>query len=137
MALILGPSGFPVPPLTYLNAANKLYIQVLHPGATPLPLTTPEGLYPITGVNTLKINNSVTQGVATLNNAILQQVALGNHVDVFGYSQSSTVSSLLMSQLATEHIPSGDVSFILVGDPSNPNGGFLERFVGVSARVSA
>ncbi len=133
VALILGPSGFPVPPLTYLNAANKLYVQVLHPGATPLPLTTPEGLYPITGVNTLKINNSVTQGVATLNNAILQQVALGNHVDVFGYSQSSTVSSLLMSQLATEHIPSGDVSFILVGDPSNPNGGFLERFVGVSA----
>jgi hypothetical protein len=133
VALILGPSGFPVPPLTYLNAANKLYIQVLHPGATPLPLTTPEGLYPITGVNTLKINNSVTQGVATLNNAILQQIAAGNHVDVFGYSQSSTVSSLLMSQLATEHVPSGDVSFILVGDPSNPNGGFLERFVGVSA----
>jgi hypothetical protein len=129
----MGPSGFPVPPPTYLNAANKLYIQVFHPGATPLPLTTPEGLYPITGVNTLKINNSVTQGVATLNNAILQQVALGNHVDVFGYSQSSTVSSLLMSQLAAEHVPSGDVSFILVGDPSNQNGGFLERFVGVSA----
>jgi hypothetical protein len=133
VALIMGPSGFPVPPRPYLDAANRLYIQVLHPGATPVPLTTPEGLYPITGVNTLKINNSVTQGVATLNNAILQQVALGNHVDVFGYSQSSTISSLLMSQLAAEHVPSGDVSFILVGDPSNPNGGFLERFAGVSA----
>ena len=133
VALIMGPSGFPIPPPTYLNAVNNLYIQVFHPGATPVPLTTPEGLYPITGVNTLKINNSVTQGVATLNNAILQQVSAGNHVDVFGYSQSSTVSSLLMSQLAAEHVPSSDVSFILVGDPSNPNGGFLERFVGVSA----
>jgi hypothetical protein len=133
VALIMGPSGFPIPPRTYVNAANKLYIQVLHPGATPVPLTTPEGLYPITGVNTLKINNSVTQGVATLNNAILQQVNAGNHVDVFGYSQSSTISSLLMSQLAAEHVPPSDVSFILVGDPSNPNGGFLERFVSVSA----
>jgi PE-PPE domain-containing protein/PE family protein len=132
VALIMGPSGFPVPPLPYLDAANKLYVQVLHPGATPLPLTTPEGLYPVTGISTLKLNNSVAQGVATLNNAILQQIAVGNHVDVFGYSQSSTVSSLLMSQLAAEHVPPGDVSFILVGDPSNPNGGFLERFVGGS-----
>jgi len=74
----------------------------------------------------------VAQGVATLNNAILQQITAGNHVDVFGYSQSSTVSSLVMSQLAAEHVPSSDVSFILVGDPSNPNGGFLERFVGGS-----
>lgn len=132
VALIMGPSGFPVPPPTYLNALNKLYVQVLHPGATPVPLTTPEGLYPITGVNSLKLNTSVAQGVATLNNAILQQIAAGNHVDVVGYSQSSTVSSLVMSQLAAEHVPPSDVSFILVGDPSNPNGGFLERFVGGS-----
>ncbi len=132
VALIMGPSGFPVPSPTYLNAANKLYVQFLDAGATPLPLTTPEGLYPVTGISTLKLNNSVAQGVATLNNAILQQIASGNHVDVFGYSQSSTVSSLVMSQLAAEHVPSNDVSFILVGDPSNPNGGFLERFVGGS-----
>ena len=132
VALILGPSGFPVPPSTYLNAVNRLYVQFLDPGAIPVPLTTPEGLYPITGINTLTINNSVAQGVATLNNAILQQIAAGNHVDVYGYSQSSTISSLLMSQLAAEHVPSRDVSFILVGDPSNPNGGFLERFVGAS-----
>ena len=133
VALILGPSGFPVPPPTYLSAVNNLYVQFLDKGAIPVPLTTPEGLYPITGVNTLLINNSVTQGVATLNNAILQQIAAGNHVDVYGYSQSSTVSSLVMAQLAAEHVPSSDVSFILVGDPSNPNGGFLERFVSASA----
>ncbi len=132
VALIMNGSGFPVPAPTYLNAVNNLYIQLRDPGATPVPLTTPEGLYPLTGVNSLPVGNSIAQGVATLNNAILQQIAAGNHVDVFGYSQSSTISSLVMSQLAAEHVPSSDVSFILVGDPSNPNGGFLERFVGLS-----
>jgi hypothetical protein len=29
VALIMGPSGFPVPPPTYLNAANTLYVQFL------------------------------------------------------------------------------------------------------------
>ena len=37
VALIMGPSGFPVPSPTYLDAANKLYVQLLHPGATPVP----------------------------------------------------------------------------------------------------
>jgi len=132
IALIMGPSGFPVPPTTYLNAVNWLYIQVLDQGASVFPLTTPEGLYPITGVNSLTFNVSVTQGAATLNNAIQFLVGAGNHVDVFGYSQSSTIASLVMSQLAAEHVPSNAVSFILTGDPNNPNGGLLERFVGGS-----
>jgi hypothetical protein len=63
-----------------------------------------EGLYPVTGVNSLTIDTSVAQGVATLNNAIMQQIADGNHVDVFGYSQSSAISSMEMSQLAAEHV---------------------------------
>jgi hypothetical protein len=132
VALIMGPSGFPVPPTTYLNAVNSLYVQVLDEGASVFPLTTPEGLYPITGVNSLTFNASVTQGAATLNNAIQFLVGAGNHVDVFGYSQSSTIASLVMSQLAAEHVPSNAVSFILTGDPNNPNGGLLERFVGGS-----
>jgi hypothetical protein len=131
-ALVMGPSGFPVPPPSYVDAVNDLYIQRFFPGATPVPLTTPEGLYPVTGVNSLTVDPSVAQGVATLNNAILQQIAGGNHVDVFGYSQSSAISSMEMSRLAAEHVPSSDVSFILVGDPSNPDGGFAERFVGLS-----
>lgn len=130
VALIMGPSGIPVPPRVYLDAVNKLYVQLLDAGASPVPLTTPEGLYPITGVNSLTFNTSVTQGVATLFAAITHQIAAGHHVDVFGYSQSSTVASLVMSQLAAHHVPSSDVSFILVGNPNNPNGGFLERFVG-------
>jgi hypothetical protein len=68
--LVMGPSGFPVPPATYLDAVNGLYLHL--PDTSIDPLTTPEGLYPVTGVNTLPIDPSVAQGEATLNNAILQ-----------------------------------------------------------------
>ncbi len=129
-ALLMGPSGFPVPPPTYVDAANDLFLHL--PSGSLLPLTTPEGLYPVTGVNTLPLDSSVAQGEATLNNAIMQQIADGNHVDVFGYSQSTVISSLLMSQLSAEHVNPSDVSFTLVGDPNNPDGGMLERFIGLS-----
>ncbi|GFG73869.1 PE-PPE domain-containing protein [Mycobacterium botniense] len=129
-ALVMGPSGFPVPPPTYVDAANELFLHL--PDTSVLPLTTPEGLYPVTGVNTLPFDSSVTQGEATLNTAISQQIADHNHVEVFGYSQSSTIASLEMSQLHAEGVPSSDVSFVLVGDPNNPDGGLLERFAGLS-----
>jgi hypothetical protein len=129
-ALVMGPSGFPVPPPTYLDAVNGLFLHL--PDTSVDPLTTPEGLYPVTGVNTLPLDSSVAQGEATLNNTIMQQIADGNHVKVFGYSQSSTISSLEMSQLAANGVPSSDVNFVLVGDPNNPDGGMLERFDGLS-----
>ena len=123
-AWVMGPSGFPVPAQSYLDAANNLYLNL--PPNSVLPLTTPEGLYPITGVNSLPLDPSVAQGVETLNNVLLNAKA---PVDVFGYSQSSTIASLEMTQLHNED-PTAPVNFILVGDPSNPDGGFLERFVG-------
>jgi hypothetical protein len=129
-ALVMGPSGFPVPPPTYLDAVNGLYLNL--PDTSVEPLTTPEGLYPVTGVNTLPLDSSVAQGEATLNNAIMQQIADGSHVEVFGYSQSSIISSLEMSQLAANDVPSSDVNFVLVGDPNKPDGGMLERFDGLS-----
>ena len=93
VAIVMGPSGFPVPAPLYVMAAMEQYVQQFAPGALPLPLTTPEGLFPITGINTLPLDSSVKIGVTTLNNAIMQQIAAGNHVDVFGYSQSSLISS--------------------------------------------
>jgi hypothetical protein len=129
-ALIMGPSGFPDPADSYVDAANSMYLHDL-PINDLIPLTTPEGLYPITGVNSLPLDPSVAIGESTLDKQILQQVGLGNHVDVFGYSQSSTIASLEMTQLHNED-PTAPVSFTLVGDPSNPDGGFLERFVGGS-----
>ncbi|MGB9306779.1 MAG: PE-PPE domain-containing protein [Mycobacterium sp.] len=127
VAIVMGPSGFPVPAPLYVMAAMEQYIQPFFPGALPLSLTTPEGLFPITGINTLPLDSSVKIGVTTLNNAVMQQIAAGNHVDVFGYSQSSLISSIAMSQLAANHVSPSDVSFVLLGDPANPNGGFITR----------
>ena len=130
IGILMGPSGFPVPPPTYVDAANSMFLHL--PTDSLRPLTTPEGLFPVTGVNTLPIDSSVAQGEATLNNAILQQIQDGNHVEVFGYSQSTVISSMEMSQLHTEGVSPSDVNFVLVGDPNNPDGGLLERFVGLT-----
>jgi PE-PPE domain len=129
-ALVMGGSGIPVPPPIYVDAANDLYLHL--PTGSVQPLTTPEGLYPLTGINSLQLDSSVAQGETTLNNAIMQQIAGGNHVDVFGYSQSADISSLEMAQLHTAGVLPSDVSFTLVGDEMNPNGGIEERFVGLS-----
>jgi hypothetical protein len=56
---------------------------------------------------------------------------------VFGYSQSSEASSLLMQQLQADGVPSDDVHFVLVGDPVNPNGGFMNTFDFPAGNTSA
>ena len=55
-----------------MEAANDLYLHL--PAGSVDPLTTSEGLYPITGVNSLTLDPSVAQGESTLNNAILAQI---------------------------------------------------------------
>jgi hypothetical protein len=77
---------------------------------------------------------SVAQGVTILNGAINQQIAAGNKVVVFGYSQGSVVASQEEAQLASSSNPPSpsQLSFVLVGDESNPNGGINQRFAGVS-----
>ena len=96
-------------------------------------MSTPEALYPFLGPFTETFDDSVTQGQQILDTAILNQIAGGNvdaanPVDVFGYSQSAVIGSLLMPELASQNVPSDDVHFVLVGDVSAPNGGLLERF---------
>ena len=54
------------------------------------------------------------------------------HINVFGYSQSAVIASLEMPKLVAAGIPSADVSFVLIGDPMNPNGGMFTRFPGLS-----
>jgi hypothetical protein len=107
---------------------------------------TPEGLYPLTGagVHQLYLNyptaddgfpalsSSVGQGMAILESTIAADQAAGDTSTVFGYSQSSTVASYVMQQLDPKGTPQPDsgLQFLLVADPSNPNGGALERFAG-------
>jgi hypothetical protein len=128
-ALVMGPSTIPIPTQRYLDLADQLYLQQLGYTGTPQALATPEGLYPITGVKSLPLDTSVAQGQQILENAVQQQPGTATDPTVvFGWSQSSTISSLTMDQLKAAGVPTDDVHFVLVGDPSNPNGGLLERF---------
>ncbi len=73
-------------------------------------------------------------GLQVLDTTIQQQLAQGNTVNVFGYSQGAVVASLEMAKLQAEGVPGGPnspVSFMIIGDPMNPNGGFYERFAGL------
>jgi PE-PPE domain len=131
-ALIMGGSGIPIPPPVYVQEVNDLYLNCAAPTCTLDPLATPEGLYPLIGVKELPYDTSVAQGVSILNGAIGGQLADGNDVTVFGYSQSSTISSLEMEDIVNGSAginPAPDqLNFVLTGDPNNPNGGLLERF---------
>lgn len=132
-ALIMGGSGMPHPPAVYVNDVNDLYVHCDPPACTPQALFTPEQFFPIAGgPHALTYDASVAQGVTDLNEAIKQQLAAGDNVTVLGYSQSSTVASLEMQNIlngsAGIDAAPDQLSFVLLGDPNNPNGGLMERF---------
>jgi PE-PPE domain len=134
------------------NPFTKLYPDLDFYQATPgnpfgNGLFTPEGLYPLFsgGVHQLYLNypldsnglpaisTSVGQGGAIVQSTVLADQAAGDGSTVFGYSQSSTVASLAMQLLDPTGKPETgplDPQFLLIADPSNPNGGLLERFNG-------
>jgi hypothetical protein len=160
IGLVIGASGVPIPGSLYVEAANHQYLDnpntQFYPDLTFYQATptnpfgdgvfTPEGLYPLTGgfVHQLYLNyptaddglpalsSSVGQGMAILESTIAADTAAGDTSTVFGYSQSSTVASYVMQQLDPNGTPQPDsgLQFLLVADPSNPNGGALERFAG-------
>ncbi len=135
IALIMGGTANPLPDLDYLLGVSTSYIQRLVPGANPVGLFTPEMFWPVTpqlGAPFLTFGQSVAQGVSLLNSAINHQInTLGNNVVVFGYSQSATIVTDEVRALMAAGSPyTGQLSFVLVGDPNNPVGGLLERFPG-------
>jgi hypothetical protein len=153
IGLVLGGSGVPIPGMDYVESAAGHYLfptygtNIDFYQATPSNpfgegLFTPEGLYPLTGVKTLPFNypsgtdgfpdqsTSVGQGDTILANTIESDIANGNTDTVFGYSQSSVISGLVMQELTDAGIPKADVNFLLVADETAPNGGLLSRFDG-------
>jgi hypothetical protein len=134
------------------NPITHLYPDLTFYQATPTNelgngLFTPEGLYPLFsgGVHQLYLNypldsnglpaisTSVGQGGAIVQSTVLANQAAGDGSTVFGYSQSSTVASFAMQLLDPTGTPETgplDPQFLLIADPSNPNGGLLERFNG-------
>jgi hypothetical protein len=149
-ALYLGNPGIPGGPLyPDLDFYQATTTDPGSPGFFGNGLFTPEGLYPLTGVHTLQLNypagtdgfpsgsTSVGQGMQILESTIAAEqspvVGPAQTPIVFGYSQSSTISSYVMQQLDPTGTPQTgalDPQFLLLGDPSNPNGGLLARFDG-------
>ncbi|WP_163755221.1 PE-PPE domain-containing protein [Mycobacterium botniense] len=153
IGLVMGGSGIPLPDYNvpgYVQAANTLYIHPNFPDTTyPAPyengLFTPEYPelsmpfslnYPTATTGPLAgfpaLSTSMGQGMLIVDNAIATNTAAGDASTVFGYSQSATIASLVMEQLDPTGTPKPDagLQFVLIGDPSAPNGGILERFDG-------
>jgi PE-PPE domain/PE family len=139
--LVLGASGYPIPSQEYIDGIPLLYINPFYGAGTNVGVNTPEGLYPLTGVKSLTFNQSVSQGLTIVNNAIqsLASPGSGNQINIFGYSQSAAIVSMEMHALNPTNtlggslLPDGvSLNITLVGDVSNPNGGLLARFPGLS-----
>ncbi len=120
----------------YLQDVEQLFIAPNYPVTTADFVATPEQFAPFTGITSLTLNQSVAEGATDISNAVTQQLAQGNDAVVFGYSQSATVASVYANGLAAlpaAQQPSPDqLSFVLIGDPDNPDGGLLERIPGVN-----
>src|SRR6202453_4878465 len=150
--LVIGGSGDPIPSQTYITDVVDRFITNsfggLLPNLTPgtvQGLFTPEGLYPLEGVKELTLNQSLMEGVQILNAQLVgpngDLTGLlntpGNHVNVLGYSQSAIIASMEQQMLDPTNTPGGSpffsqLNFSLIGDVSNPNGGLLPRFPGLS-----
>ncbi|KAA8964307.1 PE-PPE domain-containing protein [Mycobacterium sp.] len=136
VGLVVGGSGIPIPQLVndYVGDAGKfIELDNVSPEATDIHgVFTPEGLSPLySGVKSLPFNVSVAEGTTVLVSDIKDEIAAGNTVTLYGESQSSTIAGFVMSNLQADDVPADDVKFVLVADPSLPDGGMLERFDGL------
>lgn len=139
-ALIIGPSGVPVPNGQYAANAQFLYLDQFMPGGYDSQLVfTPEGAYPVTGIKTLPLPISADEGLEILIDTLqaLQPDDTANPIPItiFGFSQSAVISSLLQRELEAhpDLLPGLDrdqLSFVTVGQEMNPNGGWFARFPG-------
>jgi PE-PPE domain len=126
-ALVMGPSAFPTPDAEYLSSADQIYLNPLGfpTDGTTLALTTPE-----TDGN---FGPSVTAGETDLTNAVLAEWHAGDFsasdpLTIMGYSQSAVIASQDEQTLANDGIPSDALRFVLIGDTSSAEGGFLNTW---------
>ncbi|AEF36202.1 PE family protein [Mycolicibacter sinensis] len=131
-ALIMGSAFQPTPKDSYidqvmdyfLNPQNPFPGQPTFPGYGPVGVTTPQTDY----------GPGLTQGVADIDKAILEHLANGDNVTVWGYSMSAAVATQELVNLLA--LPPGEqpdpdhLSFVLLENLGTPNGGFFTRFEG-------
>src|ERR1700744_5324385 len=133
-ATVAGTAGL-MDPAPLVDKITTLLLGASGAGIT-IGISTPEGLYPLTGIKDLSFDISAARGLTILDNAIHTAFNTGStQVNIFGYSQSAVIASLEMHALNPFNMPGGsplNLNFTLVGAPSNPNGGLLTRFPGLS-----
>jgi len=137
-ALIMGGTDNPQPNPGYVTSVFNSYVNSRFPGATPQGLFTPEQFFPATPqLGNLTLGQSVTQGVTLLNDALVGPTGVltqGHSAVVAGFSQSTLIETdeirALLALPAAQQPSSSQLSFILLGDPVNPDGGLLTRFPG-------
>jgi hypothetical protein len=98
---------------------------------TLTPLVTPEQFWPFSGWGDLTIDQSIAQGANDLDAALRKQLDTGSTdpIVIFGDSQSAVVATVEKRNLADLPPAVKDqLTFVLVANPSRPNGGMLERF---------
>jgi hypothetical protein len=135
-AIILGGTGEPMPSTAFAQTAEDLYLHPLgfdagatgstvcdmvgtDPCAAPLQvLTTPELFQQ--GPGSFADANDVVLAVENEFNADPGAFSAEHPLTVFGYSQSATAESIAMSRLEADGIPSDDLHFVFIGDPSTP-----------------
>jgi PE-PPE domain len=135
-AIILGGTGEPMPSTEFAQAAEDLYLHPLgfdngatdsmvcdmigtDPCSAPLQvLTTPELFQQ--GPSSFTGADDVVLAVENEFNADPAAFSPEHPLTIFGYSQSATAESIAMSRLEAAGIPSADLHFVFIGDPSTP-----------------
>ncbi len=133
-AIILGGTFESTPSTAFAQAAENLYLNPLgfddgatsstvcdmigtDPCAAPLQvLTTPELIQQ--GPSSLTAADDVVLAVENEFNADPGAFSAEDPLTIFGYSQSATAESIAMTQLAEDGIPSDELHFVFIGDPS-------------------
>ncbi|MGB8795606.1 MAG: PE-PPE domain-containing protein [Mycobacterium sp.] len=137
-AIILGGTTEPTPSTAFAQAAENLFLHPLgfddgatsstvcdmvgtDPCAAPLQvLTTPELIQQ--GPSSFTAADDVVLAVQNEFNANPGAFSAEDPLTIFGYSQSATAESIAMSRLEADGIPSADLHFVFIGDPSLPDG---------------
>jgi hypothetical protein len=137
-AIILGGTFESTPSTSFAQAAEDLYLHPLgfddgatystvcdmvgtDPCAAPLQvLTTPELIQQ--GPSSLTDADDVVLAVENEFTANPGAFSAEHPLTIFGYSQSAAAESVAMTQLAEDGIPSADLHFVFIGDPSLPSG---------------
>ena len=133
-AIILGGTTEPTPSTAFAQAAENLFLNPLgfdggatsstvcdmigtDPCAAPLQvLTTPELIQQ--GPSSLTAADDVVLAVEHEFTADPGAFSASDPLTIFGYSQSATADSIAMSRLEADGIPSADLHFVFIGDPS-------------------